>query len=475
MKQIYNCILTVLSAIGWLTGVADAGAQQKPHIVIIVADDLGWGDVGFHGSNIRTPNLDKLAGEGVVLDNFYTTPICSPTRAGLMTGRYPDRFGLRRNVIAPWLPFGVDTSEVFLSDMLARAGYTNRAALGKWHLGHARRMYLPLQRGFTHFYGAYNGAVDYFTHQREGELDWHRNEESAYDKGYTTDLITAEAVNCIQQYAGEQAPFFIYVAYNAPHGPLQAKEEDLKAYGFDPGKPLFNNRQGPGSKGRGNTKWQTYAAMVTSMDAGIGAILKALEEQGIADNTLVLFFSDNGAETAQGGSSGELRGAKFQEWEGGVRSPAVIRWPAGFGGGRKEGQVTGYIDIFPTIGDITGLTGQSGKPLDGISILPVLQGKTSLIPRDFYLGFGALIADNRWKLVRSNTGNPKMDHQEDLLFDIRSDPREQRDLKTQHPELHRELVQKVSVYDAIKPTVAVPPYGEGKDTFKAPREWKITD
>lgn len=455
-----------------------AVAQSKrPNIVIILADDLGWGDVGFHGSDIHTPHLDQLAREGVVLNYYYTAPVCSPTRAGLMTGRYPNRFGLRETVVPPWSAFGVDTAETFLSDYLARAGYENRAVLGKWHLGHATRAYLPLQRGFTHFYGHYNGAIDYFTHQREGELDWHRQEETCYDEGYATDLISEEAVRCITDYASAGSPFLLYVAYNAPHSPLQAKEEDLLRYGFDATKPLFgrNRDQDYGRIGRGNTREQTYKAMVTSMDSGIGRILATLKALGIEDNTLVLFHSDNGAAPGEGGSSGELRGTKFQEWDGGVRSPAVIKWPNGFQGGRSIDQVTGYIDAVPTILDIIGQSRPTDKPLDGISILPVLQQNRQSIDRDFYLGYGALISGNRWKIVKADSGNPRMDEPEDVLYDILADPTESNDVKTQHKRQYRRLSKQVARYDAMTSPEAVPPYGEGRQGFVAPKDWKITD
>lgn len=438
---------------------SEAQTTDRPNIVIILADDLGWGDVGYHGGDIKTPYIDRLAKEGVILDNFYTAPICSPTRAGLLTGRYPNRFGLRQTVIPPWSDFGVDTTEVFLSDMLAEAGYVHRAAFGKWHLGHSKRAYLPMKRGFTHFYGHYNGAIDYFTHLREGELDWHRNEETCYDEGYATDLITKEAVASIQQYAGESSPFFIYVAYNAPHSPLQAKDDDLLLY-----------------KHEKNTKRQTYSAMVTAMDRGIGEILSALQEAGIAEHTLVLFFSDNGAAPGFGGSSGELRGAKFTEWEGGVRAPAIIRWPAGFAGGRVSNQVTGYIDVVPTIRDILRLSSPLPKPLDGVSVWPVLNGKRASISREFYLGYGTLIMENRWKLVKAESGNPRMDTKEDLLFDIQNDPYETKDLKSQYPLIYREMFEKVThVYDAIAPAVSVPSYETGRKNFEAPKNWKILD
>ncbi len=450
-------------------GILWAQKSARPNLIVIVADDLGWGDVGFHNSDIRTPNIDQLAKEGVVLNRHYVSPICSPTRAGLMTGRYPDRYGLRDNVIAPWLDFGVDTTEQFLPQLLATAGYKHRAAIGKWHLGHAARKYLPLNRGFTHFYGHYNGAIDYFTHEREGELDWHNDWETSYDKGYATDLISEEAVKCIRQYKGD--PFFLYIAYNAPHGPLQAKEEDLLKYGYDPSKPVFGAGNNPKEQGRGNTRKQTYAAMVTSMDEGIGRILAALKEAGIEENTLVLFQSDNGAETNLGGSSGELRGKKFQVWEGGVRAPAVIKWPAGFKGGWVSNQLSGYIDILPTLCAAAGVKQGPAKAADGINILPALIQR-KLISREIYLGHGALIADD-WKLVKAGSGNEKMKHNEDMLFRIVKDPGEKTNLRSEQTAAYKRLMQTIKKYEAIEPAIKVPSYGEGRDKFKAPKEWNI--
>jgi len=477
MKQkSFFAILVIIMISGYQNAYSQAG--KRPNIIIILADDLGWGDVGFHGSEIKTPNIDQLAKEGVVLNHYYTAPICSPTRAGLMTGRYPNRFGLRATVVPPWSSFGVDTTEEYIPQILAKAGYTNRAVIGKWHLGQAKRKFLPLQRGFTHFYGHYNGAINYFTHEREGELDWHNDEETSYDKGYSTDLITDEAVKCIRNYSG-QAPFFIYVAYNAPHGPLQAKKEDLLLYGYDESKPSFGKEGAGGEEdgaqeGRGNTRRQTYSAMVTCMDRGIGRILQTLKEMHIGDNTLVLFQSDNGAAPGEGGSSGELRGLKFQEWEGGVRAPAIIKWPAGFKGGRTVEQVMGYVDIAPTLQQIAGVKTERIKPYDGISMLQVLKEVSKTVDRNLYLGYGSIIHNN-WKLVRANAGNPKMEAAEDLLFDIMKDPSEKKDVKSVYPNVYADLVKLVEQYDAIRPAVEVPPYGQGRKGYKAPKEWKIKE
>lgn len=448
---------------------------KKPNIIIILADDLGWGDVGFHGSDIKTPNIDQLAKEGVILNRYYTAPVCSPTRAGLLTGRYPNRYGLRETVVPPWSEFGVDTTEEYLPQMLAQAGYKNRAVLGKWHLGHASQKYLPLNRGFTHFYGHYNGAIDYFTHKREGELDWHNDNETSYDKGYATDLISDEAIKCIRNYSKE-SPFFLYVAYNAPHSPLQAKKEDLLLYGYDETKPSFGKESGAGDgegfEGKGNTRRQTYSAMVTCMDRGIGKILNTLKELKIDDNTLVIFHSDNGAAPNEGSSSGELKGAKFQEWDGGVRAPAIVKWPAGFKGGRTVEQTMGYVDIAPTLRQIAGIKTAPAKCYDGINMLPIWKGERKQIDRNLYLGYGAIV-NNNWKLVKANAGNPRMKHPEDVLFNISKDPSEKTNVKKSNPAVYKKLSTEVAVFDSIKPEVAVPPYGEGRQGFKAPKEWKI--
>jgi arylsulfatase B len=478
MNRIVNAIIRaflLLAPLAVFSQTAKKLTTKKPNIIIILADDLGWGDVGFHGSDIKTPYLDQLANEGVVLNRYYTAPVCSPTRAGLLTGRYPNRFGLRETVVPPWSDFGVDTLEEYIPQMLAQAEYKNRAVLGKWHLGHASPKYLPLNRGFTHFYGHYNGAIDYFTHKREGELDWHNDNETSYDQGYATDLISDEAVKCIRNYSKE-APFFLYVAYNAPHSPLQAKKEDLLLYGYDATKPSFGKESGAGNgeghEGKGNTRRQTYAAMVTCMDRGIGRILTALKELGIDDNTLVLFHSDNGAAPNEGSSSGELMGTKFQEWDGGVRAPAIIKWPAGFNGGRTVEQIMGYIDIAPTLRQIVGISTEPAKPYDGINVLPVLQGEKRQFDRNLYLGYGTIV-NNEWKLVKAHAGNPRMKHTEDLLFRIQKDPSEKNNVRNDNPAVYQKLKATVTRFDSIKPAVAVPPYAEGREGFRAPKEWKI--
>ncbi len=441
-----------------------AAPAKRPNLVILVADDLGWNDVGYHGSDIRTPAIDRLAKSGVQLDRFYVCPICSPTRAGLLTGRYPHRFGLRNTVIPPWRKFGLDLSEQTLPEVFAKAGYKRRACIGKWHLGHYKRAYHPIERGFTHFYGHYNGAIDYFTHLREGERDWHRNFEPSADAGYSTELLGDEAVRFIKG-SPEGEPFLLYLPFNAPHGPLQAQRKYLDEYGYDEKAGTFKKKGAAkddyGAEGQGNRKRQTFAAMVTAMDTQIGRILDTLDSEGLAENSIVLFFSDNGAALKIGGSNKPLPGGKHSVHEGGVRVPAVIRWPAGLHGSRKFDTLMGYIDVLPTL---LGLAGREkpdgGKPLDGIDLSGVLRGKTKAPDRTFYLGQKAVISQ-QWKLI------------EGKLYRIDTDPTERKDVSAANPAVLSRLAKQLNAFEKLAGKVKVAPYGSGRENFRAPADWRI--
>ena len=433
---------------------------ERPNIVIVLADDLGWGDVGFHGSEIKTPCLDALVGEGVELERFYTSPISTPTRAGLMTGRYPNRFGVRSAVIPPWREDGLDENEETMADMLARNGYKNRAIIGKWHLGHTKKVHYPMNRGFSHFYGHLNGAIDYFDLTREGELDWHNDWETCHDKGYSTELITKEAIRCIDAYEKE-GPFMLYVAYNAPHTPLQAQEKDIKLYtdNFDSLTPK-------------EQKKATYSAMVSCMDRGIGAIVDALKKKGIMDNTFFIFFSDNGTAGVPGSSSGPLRGHKFDEWDGGVHAPAVLYWKKAEKQYKNlSSQVTGFVDLVPTLKDLVGDHSRPKREYDGISILPVLNGKKACIDRDFYLGHGAVV-NKDYKLIRKGM-KPGLDLKQDFLVDYKTDPYEKKNASARNEKMVKALYEDALKYDTITPCIPEVPYGKGRDGFKAPKEWKV--
>lgn len=438
--------------------------QNKPNILIIVADDLGWNDVGFHGSDIATPYLDKLADEGMELGRFYTAPVCSPTRAGLLTGKYPDRFNLRNHVYSPRHKGGIAPEELFLPEMLKEAGYNGCAAFGKWHLGHSDYKYHPNNQGFTFFYGHYNGAIDYFTHKRDDELDWHRNNEPCFDEGYSTDLIAKEAVKFISE-SSPYAPFFAYVAFNAPHSPMQAKEEDLKQYGYDPEGETADYPVGGvqkeeremefyGQRGRGNTLRQTFSAMVTAMDNSIGEILSALKEKGIEENTFVWFLSDNGGVYRFGGDNTPLRGAKHTEWEGGVRTVSLVKWPGVIAPGSKSDELIAYIDLFPTIEKI--VTGEIRSQTDGIDIFPAFRGN-NLPNRYIFLGNAAIVS-KKWKM---NQGE---------LFLIEQDHSEKHNLSAKYPEKIKELNSMINEFKKMQPggTPEVQP-----DEWNPPEKWTM--
>ena len=288
-------------------GVTAAHAQQqKPNVVIFLADDLGTSDVHYRGGEIDTPNIDQLAKEGLRLERFYVMPVCSPTRSGLMTGRSPMRLGVIYTVIRPWETYGVPVDEHFMPQSFQAAGYQT-AMTGKWHLGHAKKAFLPNQRGFDHSYGHVNGALDYFEHYRDGGLDWHRDGKGLKEKGYTTDLVAAEASRLIRT-RNKSKPLFLYVPFNAPHAPLQAPPELLEKYAKRIAEP----------------KRRTFAAMVDSMDSAIGRIRKTLVDEGMAANTLILFFSDNGGPVGKRQPTNRCAAARRK------RSKAAFAPPASF-------------------------------------------------------------------------------------------------------------------------------------------------
>ena len=349
-----SVIMLALNGI-WDTNTVSA-TTKKPNIIVILADDLGWNDVGFHGSEIKTPNLDKLANSSVRLERFYVKAMCTPTRAALMTGRHPFRYGMSDNVIWGWEKAGLPLDEKTIAQTLKDAGYYT-AIVGKWHLGHYKQSYLPTQRGFDYHYGHYCGGVDYFTHEhRPGALDWHRNENVVKEEGYTTDLIGQEAVKLINNHDYDKSPLFLYVSFNAPHSPLQAKQEDI------------NNYKEIQDEGR-----RVFAAQVQSMDEAIGNIVRTLKEKEIQNNTLLFFTSDNGGSTYKPWTRGDnrpLRGQKGTLYEGGLRVPTFISYPAKIKGGEVSDQIFSIVDLYPTFAKLAGIP--SSNKLDGIDLLESL-------------------------------------------------------------------------------------------------------
>ncbi|MHA3772851.1 sulfatase family protein [Verrucomicrobiota bacterium sgz303538] len=459
MKRLF----TIFALLGAFLGHSSAVEGGKPNVLILLADDLGSADVGFNGGKaIATPNLDKFAASGVKLTDFRACPVCSPTRAGLLTGRWPLRFGLMRAVLPPWSRYGLPPDENTIPELLASAGYEQRGMAGKWHLGHARRAFLPPAHGFTSFYGCYNGAIDYFTHERDGELDWHRGDQTVREEGYSTDLIGTEAVRFIRE-APAGKPWFLYVPFNAPHAPFQAKEEDMKKY------PQFKMADR-----------RAYAGMVDSMDQAIGRILAAVEARDDAANTLVLFFSDNGG-VPKVGSNAPYRSFKMTVYEGGTRVCAAIRWPAGglTGGKQFDGRI-GYIDVLPSV--LAAAGANTPTNLDGLNFLPALRGEGTVPERPWFsyihqdANAHASVHLGNWKLVAHGdfftekpTDAPKLE-----LYDLAKDPVEATDLAAQHPEIVAQLHQRLREFGTWQKPGAGP-YGEGREGFVAPKDWVITE
>ncbi|MDR2169294.1 MAG: arylsulfatase [Planctomycetaceae bacterium] len=407
-------------------------SAKRPNIVIFLADDLGWADVGWHGNEIKTPNLDKLASQGIRLERFYVQPVCTPTRASLMTGRYPIRYGLQTGVIRPWADYGLPTEEQTLAQALRENGYYT-AILGKWHLGETKKKYLPLQRGFDYHYGLYLGALDYYEHTRDNGLDWHRNGQPVREKGYTTDLLAADAVKLIKSHDTTK-PLFLYIPFNAVHGPYQeAPDPKWKEHYADlQGKP----------------QRKIYAGMVSTMDTAIGKVVAALKEKGIDDNTLIFFSSDNGGPNPKNiTDNGKLRAGKGTLYEGGVRVPAFAVWQGKIKPGTISEQPIHITDLYPTLLKITGTKIKQKLPLDGVDIVEtLLENKPSErkeILHNAEPNRGALQRDN-WKLVLTNLDKPKQTKKE--LFYLKDDPNEQNDLATKHPEKVEELLKRYESY-----------------------------
>jgi arylsulfatase I/J len=426
--------LAAIAGLSSLARQAQAQEKKRPHIVYIVADDLGFADVGFRGSDIKTPNIDKLAAEGTILQQFYTQPLCTPTRAALMTGRYPLRYGLQVGVIPSGGRYGLAPDEFILPQALKEAGYATRM-VGKWHLGHADRAFWPRQRGFDYFYGALVGEIDHFKHQTaHGDPDWFRDNEAVVEEGYDTELFGADAVKQIEGH-DPASPLFLYLAFTAPHTPYQAPQVYLDRF---PDIADENRR--------------AYAGMVSAMDDQIGNVVAALEAKGIREDTLIVFHSDNGGTRSkmfagEGAVGGELpprndplREGKGTLYEGGTRVVALANWPGHVPAGEATG-VMHVVDMLPTIAALAGADVGKSKTLDGMDVWQVIgAGKDS--PRQDMVynvdpGIGA-IRDGKWKMVWTPTLPPKVE-----LFDLDADPGEANDLSAANPEKVAELQERV--------------------------------
>ncbi len=430
---------------------------------MLIADDLGWRDVGWHKSEIETPHLDALAAAGVRLERFYVEPNCTPTRAAFTTGRYPSRYGLQSVLIRPWTDVGLPLEERTLAEVLRDAGYTTHL-VGKWHLGHGSRAQLPTARGYDHHYGCYTGAIDYYTHRRAGALDWHRDGVPVEEEGYATDLLADEAVRIVQEHVfdgqehdfdgrgHDSGPLFLQVAFTAPHTPLQAPDEYVARYAD---QPMESRR--------------ILSAMVTCMDDGVGRIVAALDERGVRDETLILFFSDNGGSRIDGSDNGRLLGAKGMITEGGVRVPAVAAWRGRIQAGGIVKAPLHAIDLFPTLAGFAGAPLPPDLALDGLDVGATLLGGPPPARRDLLLTctkLEAVLLDGDWKLVVKE----RFGRVETNLFDLSRKKPEEHDLSAERPDLVRALRARLERYEkGAEPREMVPQ--ELPADFPLPRAW----
>jgi len=403
MRDVILVVLT--SACGCLAATAVEAESARPNFVVFVSDDMGWGQPGFQGgSRVATPNLNRLAREGASLTQFYVQATCSPTRAAFLTGRYPFRNGSEERFHANDTA-GMLTDERTLADALRDAGYFT-AIIGKWHLGEWQKKHLPLQRGFQHQYGCYGAVLDSFGLNRGGIYDWHRQEQPLREEGYSTFLIADEFERVLQQHDGER-PFFFYVPFTAVHGPHDAPAEFV-------------------TKNNGDKQ----LAMLECMDVAIGRMLESLEKKGVHNETLVIFFNDNGGPQRIGNAP--YRGFKKTTFEGGVRVACLCRWPGRISPGAVVEGPVHVTDMYPTLVNLAGGSLEQPLPLDGMDMWPTIcQGVPS--PR-------REVVFSVPEFAASETGQPAIRQDnyklvDEELFDIHQDPYEEHNLAAEKPEV----------------------------------------
>ncbi|NME72156.1 sulfatase-like hydrolase/transferase [Flammeovirga aprica] len=434
--------LLLLSVIGIVSFEKPEKKKQKqPNLVVIMVDDMGWEDVGFNGcKDIPTPNIDRIANEGARFQEGYVSfPVCGPSRAGFLTGRYQDRFGFTTNPsIDPNNPTsGLPVEEETMAQVLKKADY-NSAIIGKWHMG-THPNFHPLKRGFDYFYGFLSGGHHYLPElitledlsQVTKKWEWYstklrENYGKVEIKDYLTDELTDASIRYIKKQTEKDQHFMVYLASNAPHGPLEATEKYLSRF------PNIENK-----------RRKTYAAMVSAVDDGVGRILKTLEEEGIDENTLVVFLSDNGGSRKNASNNGSLRGFKTDLFEGGVRVPFAMRWKGVIPANQNITHPISSLDIMATIVAQNGIKINKERPLDGVDLIPYLTGKKKGAPHDYL--FWRKWEQNCMAIRQGNLkllANKNQEQNPTELYDIASDPNETTDVKAQNTAEADKLMEK---------------------------------
>jgi arylsulfatase A-like enzyme len=451
--KLFGILAAALAGLLLVTACApekkEAASASQPNIIFIIADDLGWADVGFHGGNVPTPNLGRLLSEGVELSQHYVAPVCSPTRTGFMTGRYWSRFGVTTPTNELALPFDTVTVARALSD----AGYKT-AITGKWHLG-SKPEWGPNHFGFDHSYGSMAGGVTPWSHfYKKGPYSttWHRNEEFITEEGYVTDLITKEAVDWIDQQSTGQ-PFFLYVPFTAIHLPIREPQAWLDRVPKEITDEVARH----------------YAACTMHLDDAVGSIVAAVEKAGLKENTLIVFTSDNGGSTAENndtkypninddcpngplpGNNLPLRGKKGDLYEGGTRVPTIVCWPGKIPAGSTRETPVHIVDWMPTFCGLAGYEADTAKlKWDGTNIWPVISGQGTLPKRNLYsvgTNFRSqALRDGDWKLILFTTDEGQETKAE--LFNLAKDPNETQNLATSEADKLSELRKKMEAASA---------------------------
>ncbi len=425
--RLFSLLIAFLLCVPWTTN----SAAEKPNILLIVSDDHGWGDVGVNGcKDIPTPHLDSISRNGVRFTSGYVSgPYCSPTRAGLMTGRYQTRFGHEFNpgpAPAALKSFGLSLNESTLPAKLKAAGYAT-GMVGKWHLGYEPEFH-PLSRGFDEFFGFLGGAHSYVNAAADNANPIMRGRQSVAELEYLTDAFRREAVAFVEKHAKQS--WFLYLPFNAVHGPMD-------------GAARYNHRFADLTGGR-----KTYATMLTAMDEAIGAVLAKIRELGQEENTLVLFTADNGGPLGNSSSNGPLRGHKAQTWEGGIRVPFMAQWKNTLPAGKVYDQPVIQLDFHTTALAAAGVSPNPQSKLDGVNLLPYLKGEVASDPHEaLYWRFGKQMAIRMgdWKLVKAANvdGAQRSDIIRDLagaeLYNLARDIGESTNLADKEPEKFKQL------------------------------------
>ena len=433
--MIQRLILVVACGLAGLLNSA-----ERPNVVLIFTDDQGMNDVGAYGSEIATPHIDSLGRDGMKFSQWYVaSSICTPSRFGLLTGQFPTR---SRDGLLSALMFlndkerGIQQGEVTFPALLRKSGYQT-ALIGKWHLGHGAKTFLPTRHGFSEFIGHTGGCIDFYTMRYGIQRDWYHDEKHVDEYGYATDLITDEAVKFLKRQKNDR-PFFLYLAYNAPHF----------GKGWDPTKELVVNimQPPPADLARvGHIKdpmRRTFAAKVANMDDGIGRVLAALKANGQERDTLVIFMTDHGGDYEFGGSNKPFRGEKATLFEGGIRVPCLMRWPGRIKAGSKSDEILSALDLFPTVCALARVD-VAERQLDGVDITGILTGVQKTLPARELLwhtgshaelkrGTWTALRQGDWKFLETSMGDQ-------FLFNLAQDPHEKANLRAQHPKLFNDL------------------------------------